>query len=45
MSTRGVSAHGVSESHLYVMTFLPAYVRLPHGVDQDEWLATHSELS
>ena len=22
---------------------LPAYVRLPQGVDQDEWLATHSE--
>ena len=24
---------------------LPAYVRLPVGVDQDEWLATHSEFS
>ena len=22
---------------------LPAYVRLPYGVDQDEWLATHSK--
>ena len=34
----------VSVSMHYRMALLPAYVRLPHGVDQDEWLATHSEL-
>ena len=32
-------------SQFVTPALLPAYVRLPHGVDQDEWLATHSELS
>jgi len=29
-------------SQFVTPALLPAYVRLPHGVDQDEWLATHT---